>query len=183
MIMLIVILLLAALFTFLFVVLSKPNNFRMQRSLTINAPAAVIYGHIDDFRNWKDWSPWEQLDPDLKRTYSGEATGVGAVYDWEGSNSKGGGKAGQGRMTIREAAPAHRLLINLDFIKPFPATNSAEFLLQPSGEGTIVTWAMFGPSPFMSKMMGTLMNMDDLIGKDFERGLENLKRISEQAAA
>ncbi|MFT4074900.1 MAG: SRPBCC family protein [Asticcacaulis sp.] len=176
MIMLIVILIVAAVATLLIVAATKPNNFRLQRSLTINAPAAVIYGHIDDFRQWKDWSPWEQLDPNLKRTYSGETSGIGAVYDWEGS-----GKAGQGRMTIREAAPAHRLLINLDFIKPFPATNSAEFLLQPSGDSTVVTWAMFGPSPFMSKLMGTLMNMDDLIGKDFERGLENLKRLSEHA--
>lgn len=178
MIMLITILALAALLTFLFVVFSKPDNFRMQRSMTINAPAQTIYGHIDDFHKWKEWSPWEQLDPNLKRTYSGETSGVGAVYDWQSN-----GKAGQGRMTIREAAPAHRLLINLDFIKPIPATNSAEFLLQPSGDGTVVTWAMFGPSPFMSKLMGTVMNMDDLIGKDFERGLENLKRLSEQDAA
>ena len=174
MIMLIVILLIAALLTFLFVVVSKPNNFRLQRSVTIKAPAAVIYGHIEDFRQWKNWSPWEQLDPTMTRTYSGETSGIGSVYDWQSK-----GKAGEGRMTIREAATAHRLLINLDFIKPFPATNSAEFLLQPSGDSTVVSWAMFGPSPFMSKLMGTLMNMDDLIGKDFERGLENLKRLSE----
>jgi uncharacterized protein YndB with AHSA1/START domain len=180
MIMLIVILVLAALVTFLFVVVSKPNNFRMQRSVTINAPAETVYAHINDFHHWQTWSPWEQLDPAMTRTYSGAAEGVGAVYDWQSN-----GKAGQGRMTIREAAPAHRLLINLDFIKPFPATNSAEFLLQPvsgsGGDATVVSWAMFGPSPFMSKLMGTLMNMDDLIGKDFERGLSNLKRLSEQA--
>lgn len=179
---LIIILIVAALLTFLLVVVSKPNNFRMQRSLTINAPAETIYAHIADFHKWQAWSPWEQLDPDLKRTYSGAPSGIGAVYDWEGSPSKGGAKAGQGRMTIREATPAHRLLINLDFIKPFPATNSAEFLLQPSGEATVVTWAMFGPSPFMSKLMGTLMNMDDLIGKDFERGLNTLKGLSETTA-
>ncbi|MGN6208544.1 SRPBCC family protein [Asticcacaulis sp.] len=178
MIMLIVILVLAALLTFLLVVITKPNNFRMQRSITIKAPAGIVYNHIADFRKWKDWSPWEQLDPSLKRAYSGETSGIGAVYDWDGN-----GKAGKGRMTIREAAPAHRLLINLDFFKPIPATNSAEFLLQPSGDGTVVTWAMFGPSPFMSKLMSTVMNMDDLIGKDFERGLENLKRLSEQEAA
>jgi hypothetical protein len=177
MIALIIILVVAALVTFLLVVVSKPNNFRMQRSLTINAPADVIYAHIDDFHKWQAWSPWEQLDPDLKRTYSGAPSGIGAVYDWQGN-----GKAGQGRMTIREATPAHRLLINLDFIKPFPATNSAEFLLQPSGDATVVTWAMFGPSPFMSKLMGSLMNMDDLIGKDFERGLSTLKTLSEKAA-
>jgi hypothetical protein len=177
MIALIIILVVAALVTFLLVVVSKPNNFRMQRSLTINAPADVIYAHIDDFHKWQAWSPWEQLDPDLKRTYSGAPSGIGAVYDWQGN-----GKAGQGRMTIREATPAHRLLINLDFIKPFPATNSAEFLLQPSGDATVVTWAMFGPSPFMSKLMGSLMNMDDLIGKDFERGLNTLKVLSEKAA-
>ena len=177
MIALIIILIVAALVTFLLVVVSKPNNFRMQRSLTINAPAEVIYAHIDDFHKWQAWSPWEQLDPDLKRTYSGAPSGIGAVYAWEGN-----GKAGQGRMTIREATPGHRLLINLDFIKPFPATNSAEFLLQPSGDSTVVTWAMFGPSPFMSKLMGTLMNMDDLIGKDFERGLNTLKTLSEKAA-
>jgi len=178
MITLIVILVIAALLTVLVVAATKPNNFRLQRSITINAPAQVIYDHIDDFHKWRDWSPWEQLDPTMTRSYSGAAEGVGAVYDWQSN-----GKAGQGRMTIREAAPAHRLLINLDFIKPFPASNSAEFLLQPSGEGTVLTWAMFGPSPFMSKLMGTLMNMDDLVGKDFERGLANLKRLSEQEAA
>ncbi len=182
MIMLIVILVVAAFLTFLFVVVSKPNNFRMQRSVTISAPADVIYSHIADFHKWQAWSPWEQLDPDMTRTYSGAEAGVGAVYGWQSK-----GKAGQGRMTIREAAPAHRLLINLDFIKPFPATNSAEFLLQPvsgsGGDSTVVTWAMFGPSPFMSKLMGTIMNMDDLIGKDFERGLENLKHLSERDAA
>lgn len=177
MIALIIILMVAALVTFLLVVVSKPNNFRMQRSLTIKAPAEVIYAHINDFHKWQAWSPWEQIDPDLKRTYSGAPSGIGAVYDWAGN-----GKAGQGRMTIREATPAHRLLIHLDFIKPFPATNSAEFLLQPSGDSTVVTWAMFGPSPFMSKLMGSLMNMDDLIGKDFERGLANLKTLSEKAA-
>ncbi|ESQ93365.1 SRPBCC family protein [Asticcacaulis benevestitus] len=178
---LIIILIVAALVTFLLVVVSKPNNFRMQRSLTINAPAEVIYAQINDFHKWQTWSPWEQLDPDLTRTYSGAPSGIGAVYDWAGN-----GKAGQGRMTIREATPGHRLLINLDFIKPFPATNSAEFLLQPAsgsgGDSTVVTWAMFGPSPFMSKLMGSLMNMDDLIGKDFERGLANLKALSEKAA-
>ena len=174
MITLIVILVIAAILAVLVMAATKPDNFRMQRSLTINAPADVIYGHIDDFHKWREWSPWEQLDPDLKRSYSGEAHGVGAVYDWEST-----GKAGQGRMTIREAAASHRLLINLDFVKPFPATNSAEFLLQPQGGSTVVTWAMFGPSPFMSKLMSTVMNMDDLIGKDFERGLQNLKRLSE----
>ncbi|CAL4865791.1 hypothetical protein MMA231_00027 [Asticcacaulis sp. MM231] len=178
---LIIILIVAALVTFLLVVVSKPNNFRMQRSLTINAPAEVIYAQINDFHKWQAWSPWEQLDPDLTRTYSGAPSGIGAVYDWTGN-----GKAGQGRMSIREATPGHRLLIHLDFIKPFPATNSAEFLLQPAsgsdGNSTVVTWAMFGPSPFMSKLMGSLMKMDDLIGKDFERGLANLKTLSEKAA-
>ncbi|ESQ85745.1 hypothetical protein AEAC466_00810 [Asticcacaulis sp. AC466] len=176
MIAMIVILVLAALVTFLIVVVAKPNNFRLQRSATIKAAPDAIYAHIADFHRWRDWSPWEQLDPNMTRSYSGANEGIGAVYDWQSH-----GKAGHGRMTIREAAPGQRLLINLDFIKPFPATNTAEFLLQPQGDATVVTWAMFGPSPFMSKLMGTLMNMDDLVGKDFEQGLTNLKRVSEGA--
>lgn len=170
------ILVVAALITFLIVAAYKPNTFRLQRSLTIKAAPETIYAHIDDFHKWSEWSPWDKLDPDMKRIYGGAASGTGATYAWSGN-----GKAGTGSMTIKEAEPASRLRIALDFEKPFKASNTAEFLFQAQGDSTIVSWAMFGPSPFMSKVMGTIFNMDALVGKDFEKGLQSLKALSEAA--
>lgn len=164
----------AAIITFFIVVAGKPNSFRLQRSITIQAPADAIYPLIDDFHNWPLWSPWEKLDTSMQRTYSGETAGAGAVYDWSGT-----GKAGTGRMAITEAVPSSRLLIALDFFKPFKASNMAEFTLQPQDGGTVVTWAMYGPSPFISKLMSTIFNMETTVGPDFEAGLQSLKTLSE----
>lgn len=157
----------------LIVAASKPNTSRIQRSTTIAAPAETTLSHIDDFRKWRAWSPWEALDPDLHRTYSGAEAGVGAVYEWRGN-----GKAGAGRMEILERT-ASKIVIKLDFIKPFTANNTAEFTLLPQGDAQVLTWTMTGPQPFPVKVMGTLFNMDDLVGKDFEAGLKNLKTLSE----
>jgi hypothetical protein len=153
---------------------TRPDRFRIERSTLIQAPAGKIAGILGDFRRWKEWSPWETRDPALQRTLSGPATGKGAVYEWQGNKD-----VGRGRMEILDLSDA-LVRIKLDFFSPFEAHNTAEYVLQPEGGGTRVTWAMFGPSPLMSKVVGVFMNMDRMVGKDFETGLANLKSISEK---
>ncbi len=153
----------------------RPNDFSVQRSVSIQALPEKIFPMIDDFRQWPAWSPWEKLDPTMKRTLSGAASGVGAIYAWDGS-----GKVGAGRMEIKEATLPSKIGIQLDFIKPFEGHNITEFTLAPSGLATEVTWRMHGPAPFVSKLMGLFFNMDTMIGKDFEAGLANLKAAAEK---
>jgi uncharacterized protein YndB with AHSA1/START domain len=153
----------------------KPDTFRVQRAATIKAPPEKVFALINDFRQWGQWSPWEKLDPDLKRTFSGAASGKGAVYEWTGNN-----KVGAGRMEITEPVPPNKLVIKLDFIKPFEGHNIAEFTLEPQADSTQLTWAMHGPTPFVSKLMQVFVSMDALIGKDFEAGLANLKVAAEK---
>lgn len=167
-------LLVVAICVLLFVAAGKPNAFRIQRAATIKAPAEKVFGLIDDFHVWPSWSPWEKLDPAMARTHSGAARGVGAVYEWEGNK-----KVGKGRMEITTAAPPSKLVIKLDFFKPFEAHNVAEFTLEPQGDTTTVTWSMHGPQPYMMKVMTVFMNMDKMVGKDFETGLANLKSMAE----
>jgi uncharacterized protein YndB with AHSA1/START domain len=157
---------------------TKPDAFRVQRSATIPAPPQAVFDQIADFHNWLAWSPWEKIDPNLKRTYSGPASGVGAVYEWVGNKN-----VGQGRMEIKEAVPGSRVLIQLDFLKPFEAHNTAEFVLEPKGSDTHVTWAMTGRQPFLFKVMTVFVSMDAMVGKDFEKGLANLKALAESHAA
>lgn len=151
----------------------RPNSFRVQRSLSIKAAPEAIFDQIQDFRKWRNWSPWENIDPDLMRTYSGADAGKGAAYVWEGK------KAGIGRMDISEAVPSSKVVIRLEFLKPIKALNTTEFTLQKQGDHTVVTWAMFGPSPFMSKLFGLVFNMDKICGNDFEKGLAALKSVVE----
>ena len=156
-------------------------TFRIERATRIAAPVPRIAALIDDFHAWPSWSPWEKLDPALKRTYSGPASGRGAVYEWSGN-----GKAGAGRMEITaETVDANRgaITLRLDFLKPFKASNTAEFLMTPGGDATELRWAMFGPRPFISKLMGMFLDIDNMVGKDFEAGLAALKREAEQVAA
>jgi hypothetical protein len=152
----------------------RPDTFRMQRSAVIDAPPEKILALIDDFRRWADWSPWEKLDPEMKRTFSGAASGRGAAYAWEGNR-----KAGAGRMEITESSP-QRIAIQLDFTRPFKASNVTTFALQPRGASTELTWAMEGPSPFINKVMGVIINLDKMIGKDFDAGLASLKALAER---
>jgi uncharacterized protein YndB with AHSA1/START domain len=154
---------------------TRPNAFRVQRSATIRAPADRVFAVINDFHRWAEWSPWEKLDPALKRSFSGPAAGPGSIYEWVGNN-----KVGTGRMEILGSAPSSRVEIKLDFLKPFEAHNLAEFTLTPQGESTEVRWLMHGPAPFMTKLMTVFISMDKLIGKDFEAGLANLKAIAER---
>ncbi len=154
---------------------TRPDTFRIQRTATIQAPPAKIYPHIEDFRRWTEWSPFETLDPNMKRTYGAAPHGEGATYAWEGNAD-----AGSGRMRIREAKPSSLVLIDLEFTAPFAAKNVAEFRLEPAGDATNVTWAMTGANPFLSKVIGVFMNMDEMIGGAFETGLANLERVAEQ---
>lgn len=156
---------------------TRPPSFEVKRSLDIVAPPGRIYPLIADFREWGRWSPYEKLDPALRRDFSGAAAGQGAVYAWEGN-----GKAGAGRMEILEAAPERGVDIKLDFTRPFRANNRAAFHFDRVGEATRVTWSMQGAAPFMARLMGLFINMDRLIGKDFEQGLANLKAAAEQRA-
>lgn len=168
---LIVIVIVAA---FLIYVAMKPNAFRLERSTTINAPADRIFPLVNDFHNWTQWSPFEKLDPGLVRSYSGAESGVGAVYAYQGNN-----KVGAGQMEIKQSVPSSKVLASLDFEKPMVAHNFAEFTFKPSGSGTSVTWAMYGPAPFMSKLFTTFMSMDSMVGGQFDEGLANLKRVAE----
>ena len=152
---------------------TKPDTFRHERSIRIQAPPERILPFLADFHNWSAWSPWEKKDPNLKRTFSGAPSGPGAVYGWTGN-----GQVGTGEMEIEEAT-ADRVKVKLHFIKPFEAISTAEFTLQPSGGGTNVVWAMYGANRFMFKVMGTLMNMDKAILKDFDDGLASLKAAAE----
>jgi uncharacterized protein YndB with AHSA1/START domain len=155
---------------------AKPDTFRIERTATIAAPADRIFPLINDFRNWPSWSPWEKLDPAMTRTLSGAESGKGAVYAW-----KSAGKAGQGRMEIAQALPPSKIDIDLDFRKPFKAHNVAEFRLEPQGGATKVTWAMHGKSPFAARIMRTVVNMDKMVGRDFEAGLDNLRALAEKS--
>ena len=153
----------------------KPDTFSVQRSATIKAPPDKIFAVLNDFHRWTEWSPWEKLDPAMKRTLGGAASGKGATYAWEGNS-----KAGAGRMEIIVSVPASKVGIQLDFIKPFEGHNIAEFTLTPQGDATQVNWQMHGPAPFISKLMQVFVSMDTMIGKDFEEGLTNLKAVAER---
>ncbi|HEY0502327.1 MAG TPA: SRPBCC family protein [Lysobacter sp.] len=152
---------------------TRPDTFRVERSIVVKAPPQRVLAQLDDFHRWRAWSPFEALDPAMKREIAGNPQGKGAVYTWDGNS-----KAGAGRMEILEATPSC-VRIQLDFTRPMTAHNTAEFLLVPEGDGTRVTWAMHGPQPYIGKLMGLVFNMDRMLGKDFERGLTNLKRVAE----
>jgi hypothetical protein len=155
----------------------QPADFRVTRSATINAPAAEIFAHVNDFHRWTAWSPWEKLDPAMKRTFEGPAAGVGAAYGWEGNSDVGAGK-----MTITESKPAESIRIKLEFFKPMPGVCPTEFTFRPAAGGTTVTWTMSGTNNYVSKIFCLFMNMDKMVGGDFEKGLATLKANAEAAA-
>lgn len=154
---------------------TRPDTFSIERSTTIRASPDKVFPYLADFHLWSAWSPWEKLDPGLKRSFNGAASGPGAVYAWEGDRS-----VGSGRMEITSARSVSSVDIRLDFIAPFESHNTATFTLVPQGDTTAVTWAMRGPMPFISKVLGVFFSMDRMIGKDFEAGLANLKAAAEK---
>ena len=155
---------------------TRPGNFHVERAIAIKAPPEKIFPLINDFHKWASWSPYEKLDPNMARTISGAESGTGAVYEWSGNSN-----AGAGRMEITDATPPNSVGIKLDFTKPFETHNNVIFTLQPNGDTTNVTWAMDGPMPYIAKVMGIFVNMDTMIGKDFETGLASLKAQAESA--
>jgi uncharacterized protein YndB with AHSA1/START domain len=154
---------------------TKPDVFHVQRSASVKAPPDKIFPLINDFRSWASWSPYEHKDPAMKKTYSGAATGKGAIYEWDGDKN-----VGSGRIEIADTTPPSRLAIKLDMIKPFAASNRVEFTLQPQGDTTNVTWTMNGHTPYLAKIMHVFLDMDRMVGQDFETGLANLKALAEK---
>jgi hypothetical protein len=154
---------------------TRPNSFRVQRSVSIKAAPQRIFPLIDDLKAWAGWSPYEKKDPAMKRSFGPITVGTGATCEWEGNRN-----VGQGRMEVLDATPSNKVLIKLDFLKPFEAHNTAEFTLAPKGDTTLVTWAIYGPSAFVTKVMGLFFDMDKMIGKDFEAGLADLKIAAEK---
>ncbi len=154
----------------------QPDEFKITRSSTVNAPPAKVYALVNDFHLWEQWSPWEKKDPAMKRTFEGKASGEGAVYGWEGNS-----EVGSGKMTLETAKAPSQIKIKLEFLKPMQSVNSCEFEFAPEGKATKVTWTMSGPMHFISKVMCVFMNMDKMVGPDFEKGLAQMKAAAEAA--
>jgi uncharacterized protein YndB with AHSA1/START domain len=172
------VLLIAAFLAILLIAAFKPNHFRVQRSLDINAPAEKIFAVLNNLKQQRHWSPWDQKDPHMKRTYTGAESGVGAKYAWDGNK-----QIGAGSQQIMATKPNERIDINIDFTRPFEAHNKIEFILRPSGGGTNttnVTWAIHGPMPFMFRAMSVLCTMDKMMSKEFDKGLTQLKALVEK---
>lgn len=154
---------------------TRPDTFRIQRTASINAPPDKIFPFINDFHHWISWSPWEKMDAAMKKSHSGAPQGKGAVLEWDGNKD-----VGTGRMEVLETIPPSKIRIKLDFLKPFEAHNTAEFTLEGKGISTTVTWAMYGPQPYMMKVMGLFCSMDKMVGGQFEKGLTDLKALAEK---
>lgn len=154
---------------------TRPDSFRIERSLAIKAPPERIYPHISDLHSWTAWSPYEKKDPQMKRTFSGSAHGPGAAYAWEGN-----GDIGAGRMEITEATAPSNVRIKLDFVKPMEAHNVVEFTLRPRADETVVRWSMRGSQNYLGKVVGLFIDIDRMVGADFEAGLASLKAIAEK---
>jgi hypothetical protein len=159
------------------VVATRPSEFRVVRSTIIAAPAPVIFARVNDFHRWDAWNPWAKVDPAMKQTYEGAPAGVGAVYTWAGNR-----EAGEGRMTIIESRPNDLIRVRLEFLKPFAGTSIATFTFKPEGAGTLVTWSMAGENNFIAKAVHLVMDMDKMIGGNFEKGLAQMKTVAEAAA-
>jgi hypothetical protein len=159
----------------IFISLKSPD-FRIARSLQIQASADRIFAQIEDFHLWEAWSPWAKMDPQAKNTFDGPATGPGSSFRWEGN-----ARVGSGIMTVLESRPTETLRLRLEFLKPFAATNTAEFTLTPAEGGTLLTWSMTGKNNFIAKLAGLFFDCDKLVGGQFEQGLISLQAIVEAA--
>lgn len=154
---------------------TRPDTFRVERAASIKAQPEKVFPLINDFRNWDAWSPWEKKDPAMKRSFSAATAGKGATYAWEGN-----GNVGRGSMEIVESLVPARIALRLDFVKPFEAHNSVVFTLERKGGETIVTWTMEGPVPYFAKLIHLFIDMDSMVGADFEAGLAGLKAVGEK---
>lgn len=159
---------------FVIVVALQPADFRVTRTANISTSAPVVFALVNDLHEWEAWSPWEKMDPALKKTFEGPSAGTGARYSWAGNK-----KVGEGRMTITESRPGELIRIKLEFLKPFKATNTTEFSFKPRGDQTVVTWSMSGTNNFMGKAMRLFTDMDRMVGSQFETGLAQMKSVAE----
>ena len=159
------------------VVATRPSEFRVERTAVISAPAPAVFAHVNDFHRWGAWNPWAKLDPAMKQTYEGAPAGTGAIYTWAGNN-----EVGEGRMTLTESRPSDLIRIKLEFLRPFAATSTAKFTLKPEGDQTAVTWSMAGRNNLTAKAIHLFMDMDKMIGGQFEVGLARMKVVVETAA-
>ena len=159
------------------VIALQPGEFRIARSAKISAPPPVVFAQVNDFRKWQAWNPWGKIDPAMKANYEGAPTGVGAAYSWSGNN-----EVGEGRMTIIESRPHELIRVKLEFLKPFAATNTAEFTFKPEANETLTMWSMFGAKNFMAKAIHLFISMEKMIGGQFEKGLADMKTAAEAAA-
>jgi hypothetical protein len=162
---------------FVVIVALQPSDFRIVRSINISAPPAAVFAQVNDFHNWEAWSPWAKLDPAAKATFEGPSAGKGAIFRWAGNE-----EVGEGSMMITESLPSALIRIKLDFLKPFEATNNAEFTFKPEGNQTAVTWSMEGQNNFIAKAFCLFMNMDKMVGGQFDKGLASMKSVAEAAA-
>jgi hypothetical protein len=159
---------------FVVVVVMQPSEFRVARSTTISASPSAVFAQVNDFHKWGAWNPWGKIDPAMKQAYEGAPAGSGAIYTWAGNN-----EVGEGRMTITESRPNDLIRVKLEFFKPFAANSLAEFNFNPEGNQTVVTWSMTGQNNFMAKAIHLFMNMDKMIGGQFEKGLAEMKSVAE----
>ena len=161
---------------FVAVVATQPSDFRVGRTATIAAPAPAVFAQVNDFHKWETWNPWAKLDPAMKQAYEGAPAGTGAVYTWSGNE-----EAGEGRMTLIKSRPSDLIRVQLEFLKPFRGTSVAEFTFKPEGDHTVVTWSMTGQNNFIAKAVHLFMDMDKMIGGNFEKGLAQMKSVVEAA--
>ena len=161
---------------FVIVIATRPAEFHIARSASMFAPPSAVFAQVNDFHNWSAWSPWAKLDPAMKQTFEGSPSGTGAIYTWASANKK----VGEGRMTIIDSRPSDLTRIKLEFLKPFAATCMAEFTFKQDGNQTTTTWNMSGVNNFMAKAVHLFMNMDKLVGGDFEKGLKQMKAVAER---
>ncbi|MBC7783344.1 MAG: SRPBCC family protein [Burkholderiales bacterium] len=168
----------AVIVIFILIVATRPSQFQIARSAKMAAPAPIVFTQVNDFRNWDAWSPWAKLDPNMTATREGPPAGTGAVYKWSGN-----GKVGEGMMTITDSRPSDSVRLKLQFMRPFKCTNQTEFTFQPQGDQTVVNWVMTGQNNFVCKAFGLFINMDKMIGRDFEKGLAQMKAVSESVAS
>ena len=167
----------AVIVVLLIVIATRPSTYRVERHATIAAPVDLVFAQVKDFRKWEAWSPWGKLDPAMKTTFGGTQGEVGAVYEWEGNDD-----VGAGRMTLTAIKPNERVDIKLEFVKPFESRADNGFMVASAGSDTKITWFMTGENNFMGKAFGLFMDMDQMIGKDFEKGLADMKKVAEGAA-
>jgi hypothetical protein len=169
--------LVVAVVAFVAIVAMQPSAYRVARGATIAAPPPAVFAQVNDFHNWEAWSPWAKLDPAAKNSFEGAPAGEGAIFAWSGND-----QVGEGRMTLVESRPSELVRIKLDFFKPMEGTSDVEFTFAPQADQTAVTWAMSGERNFIAKAICLFMNMDKMVGGDFERGLAQMKAVAEAAS-